>query len=181
MFSLNRTIRSCTFWRSDCSAVAAIEFSLMALPFILLVIGIMELSLMFAADSLLHGAVSDAARLVRTGQIQQTDGDPEQMFTDALCHHAGMLLNCDRFQYEVHVLDRFDEADLSPVFDEDGNMASSGFDPGGVREIVLIRVSYLYPLMTPMIGNFFADYPGNQKLLLATTVLETEPYAFQDS
>ena len=180
MFSLKKIVRSYVCWRVDCSAVAAIEFSLMALPFIILVIGIMELSLMFAAGSLLHGAVNDAARLVRTGQIQQTNGDPEVMFADALCRHAGMLLNCDGFQYEVHVLDSFSAADLAPVFDDEGNLQVSGFDPGGVRQIVLIRVSYLYPLMTPLIGNFFADYPGNRKLLLATTVLETEPYAFED-
>ena len=160
----------------------AIEFSLLALPFCLFVIGIIELALMFASGFLLQGAVSDAARLIRTGQVQQAGGgDPADMFREALCGHAVALISCDDIQFNVQTLDSFAAQGSDMVFDEDGNLTSQDFDAGGVRDVVLIQVAYLYPLMTPMIGEFFSDYPGNKRLLTSVVVFETEPYQFTDS
>ena len=45
----------------------AIEFGLVALPFFLLLFGILEIGLMLLVDALVETAASDAARQVRTG------------------------------------------------------------------------------------------------------------------
>ncbi|MCB1555718.1 MAG: pilus assembly protein [Alphaproteobacteria bacterium] len=155
----------------------AIEFAFLAIPFFLIIIGTIELSLMAASAYVLQGAVSDAARLVRTGQIQQAQADPEGMFFEALCDHASVLLNCDNLQYSVEPLDSFANA-AQPDIDEDGNLQDAVFNPGGSKEVVLIRAAYRYSLMTPVIGSIFSDYSGNIRLLLSTIVLETEPYEF---
>lgn len=168
-------------WIKNAEGVTAIEFSLLALPFIMFVIGIIELATMFAAGFVLQGSVSDAARLIRTGQIQQSDSaDPKEIFREALCKQAGILLNCDNVEFEVQTLDHFSDADTVPDVDESGKLTETPFETGGVSDIVLIRAIYLYPLMTPMIGQFFSDYPGNKKLLMSTVVLQTEPYDFED-
>lgn len=166
-------------WCKCQQGVTAIEFALLAVPFVLIVIGIIELALVNTAGFVLQGAVSDAARLIRTGQVQQAEADPEDMFFEALCDHAGMLLNCDNLQYTVETLDNFADADDADL-DENGGLNNQQFDPGSARDIVLIRVVYLYPLLTPLIGEFFSDYPENTKLLMSTIVLETEPYQFDD-
>lgn len=166
-------------WAGENSGATAVEFSLLAIPLVFIVLGIIELSLMFAANAMLQGAVYDAARLIRTGQVQQA-ADPETLFQTALCDHASMFLDCAEIEYDVSTLGTFDEAGGTPVFDENGNMEDPGFDVGGAREIVLIHVTYLYPLMTPMIGNFLANYPDNRRLLSSTVALETEPYEFGD-
>lgn len=134
---------------------------------------------MFLASTLLQGAVADAARLIRTGQLQ-SDADPETTFQEALCDMAGVLMNCSDFQYQVETLAAFSDADMEPETDDDGNLTETPFDLGGVSDVVLVRVVYLYPLMTPAIGAFFADYPGNKRMLMATTVLESEPYDFEE-
>lgn len=172
-------IRHFSKWFVKTDGTTAIEFSLLAVPFVMFVIAIIELSLMFLGDAVLNGAVYDASRVIRTGQAQAS-GDPEMAFSEALCSQAGLLLDCAALEYQVETLESFEEADLEPEFDEDGHMIPVPFDAGAVSDIVIIRVVYLYPLLTPMIGRFFADSPNNTKLLMATTVMQTEPYDFED-
>lgn len=167
-------------WLLSTKGTTAIEFSLLAMPFVIFVIGIIELSLVFLGGAVLNGAVYDAARMIRTGQVQQS-ADPEVAFSEALCDHASLLLDCNQLEYQVETLESFSDADLSLQVDEDGHMIQAPFDTGGVSDVVIIRVTYLYPFMTPFIGNLLSDYPGNKKLLMATTVFESEPYQFEDA
>ncbi|MFA7275818.1 MAG: TadE family protein [Pseudobdellovibrionaceae bacterium] len=172
-------IRDCLVkrWIKGEEASTAVEFALVAMPFTYLLIGIIEVSLMFAAMSTLDSATNDAARLIRTGQVQQTTGDPQQMFEDLLCAKAEIFLNCDSIQYEVVRLENFSDFDTVPAsFDEDGNLLSAGFDAGSVDDVILIRTAYRYPLLTPLIGDALADASDNTKLMISTIVLETEPY-----
>lgn len=167
-------------WVKRTDGVVAIEFALISFPFIFLLLGIIEMSLMFGSQSVLLGATNDAARLVRTGQVQQAPGDPEQLFYDTLCDKADSLLHCSDMQYEVVEMDQFSSFDqYEAQYDQDGNLISRGFIPGGVNSVNLIRVIYRYHLKTPLIGNILSDGPNNTKLLMATVVLQTEPYDIQ--
>ncbi len=166
------------FWKS-CKGTAAIEFSLLSLPVIMLIVGTIEICILFTAGSLLQGAVYDASRVIRTGQLEGA-ADAEEQFADAICDHAGVLLDCDKFQYDVRVLSTFSEAnDADADVDEDGNLVEQGFDAGGVSDIIMVRVSYRYPMMTPLIGSIFGQYEGNTRLLVSTAVFQSEPYRFQ--
>ena len=112
----------------------AVEFALLSIPFVTFIIGIIEVALLMANASILEGASNDAARMIRTGQAQQS-GDAEEAFRDALCDHA-RIMDCDTFQYDVTVLDSFDEAGGDdPSFDEEGNMEETVFEAGGSGEI----------------------------------------------
>ncbi len=164
-------------WLRGEDAATAVEFALVAFPFTYLLIGIIEMSVMFAAMSTLDAATNDAARLIRTGQVQQTNGDPQQMFEDLLCERASVFLPCDGIQYEVITMSGFSDFGSFPAsYDEDGNLQSLGFNPGSVDDVVLIRAAYRYPLLTPLLGTVFSDGPNNTKLMVTTVVLETEPY-----
>jgi Flp pilus assembly pilin Flp len=164
-------------WLKGEDAATAVEFALVAFPFTYLLIGIIELSVMFAAMSTLDAATNSAARLIRTGQVQQTTGDPEEMFADELCQQASVFLACNKIQYEVIHMDNFSDFEsYPPSYDDDGNMISQGFDPGSVDDVILIRAAYHYPLLTPLIGAVFSDSPDNTRLMVTTVVLETEPY-----
>lgn len=163
-------------WKICREGVTAIEFSLLAVPFVFFVIGTIELSIMMAANALLDASVADAARLIRTGQVQQTDSDPKEMFKEALCDGASVLLDCETIQYSVETIASFGDANPAPDVNDDGEMEAPPFDPGGSGDIVLIKTTYLYPLVTPWIGGFFSDYPGNKRLMSSSVVLQTEPY-----
>lgn len=162
-------------WIYSRDASTAVEFSLLAFPFTYLLLGIIELSVMFAAMSTLDASTNDAARLIRTGQAQ-TSGDPESAFKTLLCDRASVFLECDKIQYEVVHMNSFSDFASYPVsYDEDGNLLSQGFDAGSVDDVILIRTVYQYPLLTPLLGAVFGD-GANKKRMVTTIVLETEPY-----
>lgn len=173
-----RTIRK--FIKSQ-SGVAAVEFALAASPFIFMLIGVIEMSLMFASQSLLEASTGTAARLIRTGQIQQSGGDQEGLFRDAVCDFAAVLIPCDEIQFQVTALDDFTGAQNFPeaTFDDEGNLQNQGFDAGGVSDVVLIRVSYRYPIMTPMMQLVLTNTGGTTRQMMSTIVLQTEPYEFE--
>jgi Flp pilus assembly protein TadG len=157
----------------------AIEFSMLALPYIMLSLAIIELSLLYASASLLESATDSASRMVRTGQIQQSgSSDPEQMFRDALCQFAVVLIDCNDVQIEVMPLASYNDY-TPPTYDEDGNMLSSGFDAGGSDDRILIRVAYRYEMITPLVGPLL-NGPDGSSMFISTIVLQTEPYDFED-
>jgi Flp pilus assembly protein TadG len=155
----------------------AVEFSLLALPYIMLSLAIIELSMIYASASLLEGATDSAARLIRTGQIQKSGtADPEAMFREALCEFAVVLIDCNDVSIEVMPLNSYNDYS-GPVFDGDGNMVSSGFDAGGANARVLIRVAYRYAMITPLVGPLL-NGPDGSTLFMSTIVLQSEPYEF---
>ncbi len=169
----------------DDRGTTPIEFSLLAGPFLLMIVGIIELSLLYVNGAILEGATQDAARMIRTGQVQAIpDADEaETVFRDTLCEHTSLFMDCDDIQYDVDVLASFSDADAGIDLDEDGNLEGDdedNFETGGSDDIVLIQVMFYYPLMTPLIGQFFSDSPDNTRLITSTVVLQTEPYDFED-
>ncbi len=166
-------------WKKKEEGVTAIEFSMLLMPYLMLCLGIIELSLMFTSASLLEGATGSAARLIRTGQLQQSGQDPETVFRDAFCEFAVVLINCNDVVIEVTTLDEYGDF-TPPVYDAGGQMVSSGFDAGGSNSKVLIRVSYRYSMITPLVGPILNGADG-ATVFMSTIVLQTEPYEFQGS
>lgn len=169
-------------WLKSADGTTAIEFALLAAPFFTVIMGIIEMSIMFATASILEGGTNTAARLIRTGQIQQTTSDPEaqeELFREAFCEHAAILVNCADVDIEVINIGDFGSFDdFEPEFDEDGNMASQGFDAGSVSDYMLVRTGYRYNLMTPLIGSLLGEGGTNTRYFMSTIVLQTEPYEF---
>ena len=63
---------------------AAVEFALVALPFLALTFAILETALVFFAGQTLEAAAADPARLIMTGQAQ-TGGFDKDAFKAAVC------------------------------------------------------------------------------------------------
>ena len=66
----------------------AIEFAFVGPPFLLLLLAIFELGLTLTTQSVMDGAARDAARLIRTGQVQ-TQTSPISTFQNLLCAKMG--------------------------------------------------------------------------------------------
>lgn len=177
----NRIIRL----RHDEDGATAIEFAFFTIPFLFLIIGLIELGLMFTAGTLLQGATDNAARTIRTGKAQ-TSGDPQGMFESELCDTVSIFLDCGELVYEVIKIDDGDGFSgastnvtlVQPAIDEDGNLEAEGFNPGKENSLILVRVAYRYPLMTPFIAPFLADNTDGKRLLMSTAIIQNEPYKF---
>ncbi|MCB9983497.1 MAG: pilus assembly protein [Rhodospirillales bacterium] len=165
------------FIKND-EGTTAIEFSLLAVPYLMLTLAILEIAIMYASASLLEGATSSAARMIRTGELQQSGIDPESAFREGLCNYATVLIDCNDVMVESITLTSFgDAASYPPQYDADGNLVSQGFDAGGSDDRILIRVAYRYQMMTPFVGPLLAG-SDNSRLFMSTIVLQVEPYDF---
>jgi len=73
--------------------IAAVEFGIVAAPFLALMFAIMETAIVFFANQTLETAVADSSRLIMTGQAQ-SGGFTQQQFKDAVCARILGLFDC---------------------------------------------------------------------------------------
>jgi Flp pilus assembly pilin Flp len=101
----------------DQEGVTAIEFAFVGPPFLLLLAAIFELGLTLTTQSLLDGAVRDAARLIRTGQVQ-SQGSPITVFQNLLCSEVSSVISAsdcaNKIIFEVQVFSNFSSVSFTP-------------------------------------------------------------------
>ncbi len=161
-------------WRC-CRGVTAIEFALIFPVFALLLIGTLEVALMFIPSTVVEGAVAEAGRRVRTGQIQE-EADPVAAFETAVCAALSGIRSCSSLTFDVRSFSSFSTVSMPIEYDEDDELITE-FNTGGTGDIVAVRVIYYYQFYTPMMGQFFGDSAGtNRRLMASTAVFRNEPY-----
>lgn len=169
-------------WLIEDGGSPAVEFALVGLPFIVMLIGIVETSMFFASGIVLEGATNDAARMIRTGQVQGSV-NPLQTFQNELYTRVGMLIDTRNLQFEVLTVPNNSFSNVSamtPQFDNHGNFVSGGFTPGGANDDILVRVVYRYVFLTPLLSNLMAqDVSGGDSYLMSTVVVQNEPYKYE--
>lgn len=161
---------------TDRRGATAVEFSLVALPFLALLGAIIETALVFFAGMMMEHGLNQSAREIRTGQVQLAGGSPDA-FRTSVCQRTAGLLNCSRLRIDVRTLASFGGATDLPV-DDDGmvSVEAVSFVPGNPGEIVLVRAFYDWPLVVPNLGLGLANMSGNRRLLTATTAFRNEPF-----
>jgi len=154
---------------------AAIEFALLAVPFLMLLFAIIETMVVFAVSISLEAGASAASRLVRTGQAQQAEMTREDMRNE-VC--SVIFMGCDdRMQLEVRRFTQFSDVDFASPFDAEGDLQTElPFEPGEPGDIVLVRVFYLWDIVTPMIGPLLSNTSTNDRLLTANAAFRNEPF-----
>ena len=153
---------------------AAIEFGMVAAPFLLLVFAIMETAIVFFAGQTLETAVADSSRLIMTGQAQ-TQGFNQSAFKDAVCAKIYGLFDCaNGVKIDVKKYNSFNSVDLTPPVDSSGNFQNNQtYQPGCPGDIVVVRLFYQWPIYVSLLQNM----SGNKRLLIATAAFRNEPYA----
>lgn len=152
---------------------AAIEFGMVAAPFLLLTFAIMETAIVFFAGQTLETAVADSARLIMTGQAQ-SQGFNQSAFKNAVCAKIYGLFDCaNGVQVDVKKYTSFSGVNLNPPLDSNGNFQNNmGYDPGGPGDIVVVRLFYQWPIYVSLLQNM----SGNKRLLIATAAFRNEPF-----
>ena len=169
-FGLFRALR-----RRDDGA-AAVEFGIVAAPFLAVLFAIMETAMVFLAGQTLETAAADSSRLILTGQAQ-SGGLTQAAFKQAVCARIYGLFDCaNGMTVDVQKYTAFASADLSRPVDAEGNVKPGVYNPGGPCEVVVVRLIYQYPVYLSMMGFDLADMSGNKRLLVATSVFRNEPY-----
>ena len=159
--------------------VAAIEFGIVAAPFLALMFAIMETALVFFASQTLETAVADSSRLIMTGQAQTQTFDAAR-FKTAVCSKINGLFDCTGGLYvDVQKYSSFGSVDNSSPVDSNGNLKTSsfGYVPGGPGDIVVVRLMYQWPVYASVLGFNLSNLGGGStRLLMATAAFRNEPY-----
>jgi Flp pilus assembly protein TadG len=171
-----RRIGARQFLRREDGA-AAVEFGLVAAPFLALLFAIMETALIFFAGQTLETAAADSARLILTGQAQ-SQGLTQSTFKDKVCAKIFGLFDCNAgMNVDVKKYSTFTSVDLTRPVDANGNLVNNfAYQPGGPCDIVVVRLIYQFPVYVSLLGFNLADMAGGKRLLIATSVFRNEPY-----
>jgi Flp pilus assembly protein TadG len=151
---------------------AAIEFAFAAPVFLLVILGIFELSFMVFVQTVLDGSARDAARLIRTGQVA-TSTNPQATFQNLLCTDMAALVGCSNLIFNVQTFSTFSTVSMTPPKDKNGKPVTT-FNAGNASNDMLVQVLYNRPFMTQMIGKFFGS--DNSVFLTSTVIFRNEPY-----
>lgn len=152
-----------------------IEFAFVAPFVVLLLTATAEIGVTLVVDVTLSGAAESAARDIRTGRVQEGD-DPLDAFRTKLCDSLFGIIDCTEVVFDVRRFADFGSADLTLQVDEDGNLVGAQFAPGDSGEITVVRVSYRWQYLTPLIGGMLAPDGTGGVLLLSTLAFQNEPY-----
>jgi Flp pilus assembly protein TadG len=164
-------------WRNPVGTTA-VEFALIAPIFISIVLGIIQVAIVWFAKTELQSATETAARLVLTGQTSATAYNTQAKFLNALCANLPVIFQCSQVMISL-----VPQASISSVstatptltYNSSGGVTNTfGYSPGTYGQIMVLQVLYQLPVVAAPLFNFSTQSNGSL-LLAATVVFENEP------
>ena len=155
-----------------------VEMALVALPFITLMFGVLELGVIFMVQTTLENASYTVARQIRTGELQ-TAGGTAATFKTAMCNEMGWLgATCSSsLNVDVRTFTQFSSVTApSPITGGVFDSTKTTFTPGNPGDIVLVRCFYTWSLFTPVLSAGLQNMSGGKRLLTAAVTFRNEPY-----
>lgn len=164
---------------SNIRGATAVEFALLALPFFALVVGTIQLGIIFLANQTLDEAIDVAAREIQTGEVTLT-GKTTADFRLAVCDRVVLISDCvNQMQLSVRSypdLDAVQDAQTNgelytptgrPVID------NTSFFPGDGGEIIVVSASVFIPVVA---GNLLPGVSGNGLQLSTSLAFQNEAF-----
>jgi Flp pilus assembly protein TadG len=170
----------------DRTGATAVEFALVATPFLALVVALIQTFLVFFAQSILENTVRQAARQILTGQTQTQDAGlsataAANAFKNQVCGYGAVLFSCNaNLMVDVRVASNWASTNTGMptlTYDANGNVNNLQFNPGNAGDIVVVRVMYLWPVFLGPLGFNLSNQPNNTRMLLASAAFQNEPAA----
>jgi Flp pilus assembly protein TadG len=157
----------------------AVEFGLVATPFLALLVATIQTMIVFFAQRSLDEVVSQASRTIQTGQAQ-TSSLTQSQFTSWVCQKTKILFTCGDFMVNVQSSSTFASASSTTptlTFDSHGNVTNSwSYQLGNPGDIVVVQVMYQWPVFLGPLGFNLSNLPNGNRLLVSSNVFKREPY-----
>jgi Flp pilus assembly protein TadG len=167
----------------ETDGAVAIEFALVAAPFIALIIAILDLALLFTGQAALETATEKAARLVLTGQAQgiTTGTTPltQAEFQADVCSYLPGTFSCSGVMVDLETVSSYSSANTSAptlTYNSNGQVTNTWqYAAGGPGTIQVLRVMYQWPVFPGPLNLNFANLSNGSYLMMATAVFRNEP------
>ena len=170
--------RKRAFLRNE-NGATAVEFALVAAPFIALLVGIIQTFLVFFAGQQFQMIVTQTSRIILTGQAQK-QGLNQSAFAQKLCANVAVLFTCGSIMIDVQAYSSFSSANTGAptlTFNGSGQVANTWqYNPGSPGQIVVVRAMYQWPVFLGPIGFNLSNLSNGNRLIMATAVFKNEPY-----
>jgi len=157
----------------------AVEYALVAAPFLALLVGIIQTFLVFFAGQQLESVVNKTSRLILTGQAQDQNMS-QSTFAQKLCANVVVLFNCNGFMIDIQTYNSVSSADTAAptlTFNAQGQVTNTWqYNPGTQGQFVVVRVRYQWPVVLGPLGFNLSTLSNGDRLLMATAVFKNEPY-----
>ncbi|MEX0345601.1 MAG: TadE/TadG family type IV pilus assembly protein [Rhizobiaceae bacterium] len=169
----------------DQDGSTAIEFTMLVIPFTLLIFAILESCISFAGQQLLSNSANNVARQLRTGQIKAADVT-ETSLRELICDDISILVaaGCPGLEVDLREFATFADAAKEEIkyigSGDTRDIDTSDFDvtPGKSLTKNMLRVFYRWPIMTDIMRKRMSSLKGGTTLHFATVTWQNEP--FQD-
>jgi Flp pilus assembly protein TadG len=163
----------------------AVEFALVAAPFLALLVAILQSALVFFAGRVLDEVTEEASRYIMTGQAQQ--GSVTQTgFKTYVCTGSNTsalvsaLFTCANIMVNVQNYADFASANTSsPTLTFNGNGTVSNtwsYNTGNPGDIIVVQVMYQWPVVLGPLSMNLSNLANGNRLLVSTAVFKSEPY-----
>jgi Flp pilus assembly protein TadG len=157
----------------------AIEFAMVAFPFLMLVFGTIAVGLYFFTTFALENAVEKAARQIRTGEAQIA-GKTTSQFKNDVCGYAPLYVDCvGNLRVNVATASNFGGVTSPSCTDTGGNLIpdpTPSAVPGAAGEVVLVTVCYEWELAAALPFLKLGDMNNGSAMIQAATTFRTELY-----
>ena len=162
---------------------SAVEFSLLATPFFMLLFSVFELGWFFFSNAMLDQAILDGSRGIRTGQVQNASLTVDQFTDTYICPRMGVFGTCDdiltvdvrTFTSYAALLAATDDALACPD-DQQSVKDAMQFDAGVQNTIVRVRLCFAFDTINPAVGLSLQGSNGGPRRVISEHVIRTEPY-----
>ncbi|MEQ1522709.1 MAG: TadE/TadG family type IV pilus assembly protein [Aestuariivirga sp.] len=164
------------------SGAAAVEFSLVAFPFFMVMGCICETGIMLFTEYSLQAGVQDAARQIRTGQAQNSSMTAEN-FKTKICEITGIVIDCES-KVTVYVRPAATFAALASAMPSfmnvgvkpDGSPNPTSYSCGTPEQAAGVIATYDWNFTMPFmkfLGNF---NNGKTRRLYGIAIFQNEPF-----
>lgn len=175
------------------SGATAVEFGLVALPFLALAGASLETGITYFGQGILQQAVTDAGRQIYTGQFQTANAGVTDKatlinnFRTAMCFPGGRpritTFSCANVRISITKAASFGAASPAQPTVTDPSTGTSDWNPtfsnyacARASDVMVVQAAVDVPVFFPLLGSAYAALPGRRRLLQAATVFQVEPF-----
>lgn len=163
----------------DCSGATALEFAVVAAPFMALILANLETSIALFSQQLLDTTTETMSRQLMTG-AEQSAGTSQSQFKQKICDDLPDFMSCSKVMVDVRSASEFSAANTSAAtltYDANGEVNNNWkYDLGQPGDVVVMQTYYLWPAVTGPLGFGLANLPSGERLLVSTAIFRTEKF-----